>query len=162
MPESRLKATEEWQEIKNVDIKEDIEFDPPSAFRWFISNLVHRVFAFLFGWDGKKPVRVKVSPAGEVYTRAKPVAYIHNKVFYGTVTGTTPVELVFPEVCARVDVFIYDSDAYIERSVDGVVYEDAILVLGGMFYSFDADTKSVKVYPKVSTDTVTYQVIGWY
>ena len=162
MPESRLKATEEWQEIKNVDIKEDIEFDPPSAFRWFISNLVHRVFAFLFGWDGKKPVRVKCSPAGEVYVRAQYAAYTHNQTFSGTVTGSTPVEHEFSEVCSRIDVFIFDNDAYIQRSTDGITYEDEIKIVGGMFYSFDADTKFIRIRPVVSTSTVNYQVVGWY
>jgi len=68
MPEGRLSSKQVIQLIKTLGLQEPLDFDPENPEQFFISNIITRVFAHLFGWDGKKTTRIKTSRKGLLET----------------------------------------------------------------------------------------------
>jgi len=162
MERKKLTVEEEHQNLIEEDFIEDLNLDPRKPIRFFIHNIIRRCFSFLFGWYGKKPVRLKATAAGELVVATTGTGYNHNQTKSGTAADTYGTDITFTNTCSRVDVWVWDNPAIIKRSADGITYDDEIEISANSFYSFDCSTKMMNIKNKTAGSNARYQFVGWW
>jgi hypothetical protein len=160
---AEIKVVEEKQEVVE-QLNAGIELEPKYAQKFFISNILSRVFSYLLAWDYSKnePVKLSATADGMLKVSAMAVVNTHNYTFTGQASDEYGAALDFGRIVNTVDVFVFNNDAIIKRSVDGTTYDSEIKVPAGGMYSFDCSTKSILIKNATAGATATYQIVGWY
>ena len=160
---AEIRVVEEKQEIIE-QLSEGLKLDPEFVRKFFTSNIVQRVLSYLFAWDYDKNVPVKLTATADGLLRvsATQVVNQHNVSFVGTASDNYGAPIDFGRIVNTVDIFIFDNDAVIKRSVDGEVYDSEIIVLANTVYSFDCNTKAIMIKNRVAGANASYQIVGWY
>jgi len=160
MPE--IRPEEIWQNLIE-QLNNDINTDPKQVQRFFTNNIVQRAFAYLFAFEVLTGIPQKLTCTSDGCLRVASLGtgYEHNVTLSGDATDDY-VELDFGRVVSRIDLWIDNYDAVITRSIDGVVYDDEIVVKANSFYSFDCKTNKIKIKNRTAGNTASYQIVGWY
>jgi hypothetical protein len=76
-------------------------------------------------------------------------------------TGNTYATVSFTQPVYRLDILVETNDAIIQLSSDGTTFgSDIILVQGA--YSIDTKVKAVKHRSRVSGNSASLQLVGWF
>jgi len=156
-----IKVEETIQNVRE-NLLEDMDFDPSQVRRFFVSNIIGRVFAHLIGWTGARAMRLLCTGAGILKVAPLGTGFEHNDTKAGNAPDSYGTALTFDQICSRVDIFIWDNPAMVKRSLDGTIYDDEFEVPAGGFYSFDCVTHSINIKNKTATSVARYQIIGWW
>jgi len=162
MPRRPVTTYEEFQEVVEDVVQEDLKFEPEQARRFFVNNFITRTFARLFGTALDKPIALKATTAGELKVAPVGAGYEFNDTKSGSATDTWSPALTFDQIVSRIDLTIWDNPAIIGRTIDGVTWQDDIEVPANTMYSFDASTKAVRIKNKTAGAVARYQFVGWY
>jgi hypothetical protein len=160
---AKVTVTEEHQEVVE-QLNEGSNYDPKYIQKFFISNILSRIFAYLFGWDyeANRPVKLSCTSDGLLKVSATAGVNEHNITFSGNAPDTYGTPHDFGRIVRVVDVVVRNNDAVIQRSLDGVVWDDEITVWTDSGYSFDCNTRYVRIKNKTAGSTAVYQFVGWY
>jgi hypothetical protein len=155
---------EEVVQLVDEQLSEGVTLEPRYIQRYFIDNVLKRVLAYLFGWDyiSNTPVRLKANPDGTLRVSAVSVPFSVNDVKSGNAPDAYGAALAFDQDCGEVDIFIWDNPALVQRSADGVTFQDEIEISAGTMYSFTATTRSIRIKNKTAGAVARYQIVGWY
>jgi hypothetical protein len=158
-----IRIEEEYQEIIE-QLSAGLNFDPAYVRKFFTSNIVQRVLAYLFGFNKYTglPVKLKCDSEGVLYVNARTMLFQNNITKTGIASDTWSYPITFDQICGRVDIWIWDNPALIQRSVDGATWQDTIELGANSFYSFDANTLAIRIMNKTAGYNARYQIIGWY
>jgi len=145
-------------------LNEGLQLDPPYLMEFMVSNVVQRVLSYLLGWDyvSGKPVKIGCLADGTVKVATAGAGYEHHDRTLITATDDWSTEIEFSKICSRVDIFVWDADADIQRRGKEYPWEDLIWIPKNMMYSFDATTAGVRVKNHTAGQVSTIQIIGWY
>jgi hypothetical protein len=159
-----LVKTEEVVQIVDEQLSEGAQFEPRYAQRYYIDNILKRVFAYIFGWDyiNNVPVRLKANQDGTLRVSSVSIPFSVNDTKSGNAPDTYETPLTFDQDCGEVDVFIFDNAALIQRSTDGTTWQDEIEIPANTMYSFSATTRAIRIKNKTAGSTARYQIVGWY
>jgi hypothetical protein len=157
-----ISVVEEIQDIKENGLVLPFSLVPKFVRRYFVNNVFNRSFAQMLGWTGSKNVLLTATEAG--YLKVSTVSEIneHNKVFAGNAPDAYGAALDLARLCPTIDIFTWDFACKIVRSLDDMTYDDDIEIPANFMYSFDCDTRYVKIKNKVALSVCRYQIIGWY
>jgi len=157
-----IKTEEIWQNLIE-QLNSDINTDPKQVQRFFINNIVQRVFAYLYAFETLSGFPKKLTCTSDGCLRVASIGsgYEHNITFSGDASDDY-TELDFGRRVSRIDMWIDNYDAVITRSVDGVVYDDEIVIKANTFYSFDCVTSKIKIKNRTSGSNASYQIVGWF
>jgi hypothetical protein len=153
---------EEYQDIQEIDIQEPLKFIPRTLAKFFVSNIFVRTFAHIFAHYGKIPKPVQCTEEGIIKVQIANETITHNETKSGDAPDDYGTPITFSHICYRVDVFVYNNDALLIRSAEGLIYDSEILIKANTMYSFDCKTASFKIKNKTAGRIASYQVVGWY
>jgi len=158
-----VKVTEKAQKI-DEQLSAGLILEPSHVPEFFTRNIVDRVLAYLLGWDKDtgEPVKVKCMPDGSLVVTTTTIPATINTTRSGSATDTWTLLTAFALLTITVDIFIWDNPAIIGRSVDGITWQDDIEIPANTSFSFDAQTKQIRIKNKTAGAVARYQVIGWY
>lgn len=159
---AELKKFEQWQEIIE-QLSSGGNFDPKYLRKFFTSNIVQRVFSYLFGWDYIQgiPVKLQATPEGLLRVSALPVYFSINETFSGNAPDSYGTPLTFAGIVQHVDIWVMNNDAVIQRSIDGSTWQSEITVYRDSYYGFDASTIAIRIRNRVAGSVAQYQIVGW-
>lgn len=151
-----------WQNLIEK-LSDDLSVDPEQARQYFLTNLVGRSLSYLMGWryDTGNPVKLATNSDGTLRVSSTGTVFSDNYTTALNLAANASQTITFAKTTSRLDIWAVGSDLGIERSVDGVVYQDSITVYSGGYLSVDANQLSVKVTNLSSTSVNTGQVVGW-
>lgn len=173
MPKTYPTVKEETQIIDGDLELGEFAYRPSHIRRWFVNNILRRMFAYLVGWDGAKFRLLRTTPggilkvgvAGAGYDRyeSQPSQVLHAT--WVTVAGAATSVETFTEVMSSVLIRVKDFDLRGEISVDGIVYGQKFILLGSVNEAFSLDI-SAKAVRFSNADTGgaadgSYQLMGF-
>jgi len=162
MERKPLAVDEEHQNIRENNLIEDYDFDPKQPRRYYVNNLFQRVFSHLIGWSTLGARKLRCTVGGILQVAPIGTGYEHNDTYSGNAPDTYGAAIVFDRVVSRIDIMIWDNDAVIKRSLDGVTYDDEMEIPSNYAMSFDCSTYSILVKNKTAGQKARYQITGWY
>ena len=163
MPDERtFNVQPQNQHVITEVIEHEHTFSPESVKRFFISNIISRVWATLYGWTGSRKVRLACSEAGYLKVSSTGTTFSTNVTKAGNAPDTYGTAEDFGVICPRVDIFAFDFACVISRSDDGVTYDADIEIPANYKYSYDGDTRYIKVKNKTALSVCRFQFVGWY
>ena len=173
MPKTYPTVTEETQIIDGDLELDEFAYRPSHIRRWFVNNILRRMFAYLVGFDGSKFKLLRVTPSGILKVGVAGAGYsayesnpsqVNHEDWVTVVAAVTSVE-TFSEVMASVLVRVKDFDIVCEISTDGIVYGHKFVLLGSVNEAFSVDINCKKVrFRNANTDGAhngSYQLMGF-
>ena len=159
----KITITELPQKV-DEQLSAGLSFGPTHVPEYFVNNIVQRTLAYLLGWDKDKrePVKLKAMPDGSLCTVTSFSPITKNETRAGSAVDAWTNLSPFTDLTISVDIFIWDNAAIIGRTVDGITWQDDIEIPANTVYSFDGQTKQIRIRNKTAGLTVRYQVVGWY
>jgi hypothetical protein len=156
-------TTEEKHQLLDEQLNDGLIYKPKFVDRFFTSNIVNRSLSYLMAWhkDSGVPVKLSATPSGSLLVATTGGGKTINDTKAGTAGNAYSAAIDFDSVMVGVDIMAFDNSIMVQRSVDGVTYNDEFEVVGGTSMYFEADTFSVKVKNKVADSNGRYQFIGW-
>ena len=155
-----IKIEEMLQNIRER-LLEDMDFDPKQVRRFFVSNIFVRALAHLIVWTSRGAMRAKGTAAGILKVAPIGSGFEHNWTTRGTVDGEW-LNIYFPSLASRVDIWIWDEDAHICRLASGVSFDPYIEIPANSFYSFDCVTQTLQIRHATGGINCRYQIVAWY
>jgi hypothetical protein len=163
MPERKsVTPVTENQEIKDNGLVLPFILLPSFIRRIFVSNIFTRTFAQLLGWTGSKNVLLSATEAGYLKVSSTGTVHEHNVTLAGNAPDAYGAAIDLGRLCATVDIFTWDFACKLKRSLDDITYDTEFEIPANFFYSFDADTRYLKIVNKVALSVCRYSIIGWY
>lgn len=153
---------EQWQKfLLNLNLP-DLS-DPPYLQEFFVSNIVQRTLAILYGFDAysQEMKTVRVTPDGSLIVSPRGTPNLINQTFRDIFAGGEERIYTFDDNVNVIDVFTGATEVQISRSVDGRTYQDMITLPPHFFYSFQASTKSIYVRNNDPDNECVIQIVGW-
>lgn len=152
-----------WQKL-NERLSNALHLSPETARNYYVTNLLYRTLSYTFGWDyvSGKPVKVSCNPDGSVRVTSTGTVFATNETTQLALASGASQIVTFTLITSRLDIWAVGTDIKIERSVDGVVYQDGITVYNGGYLSVDANQLSVRVTNLSGSASNTGQIVGWY
>lgn len=158
-----IEILEENQQIREREVNENLDFDPPKIKTFYITNKIIRAFAHLFARSVDGIRYLACTTAGILKVAVQGSGYENNDTKSGTAGDAyAGADIAFDQVASTVDIYIETHDAIIKRSKDGVSFDDEFWVPAGAVVSIDAVTHSFNIKNRVGGSNAVYQVIGWY
>jgi len=157
-----IRVEEEFQHL-DEQLSSDLNLDPRYLQRFFTSNIVQRALAYLLAWNysTREPVRLTATSDGALRVSLTATGFEHHHRASGDATDTW-TEIDIGTIAGRIDVWAWDADLLIDRSVDGITWDGEIKIPADSFYSFDCRTRKIRVKNADAGVTARYQVVGWY
>lgn len=165
--------TEETQIIDGDLELDEFAYRPSHIRRWFVNNILRRMFAYLVGYDGTKFKMLRVTPGGILKVGVAGAGYSAyesnpsqvNHEDWVTVAGVATSVETFSDVMASVLIRVKDFDMVCEISTDGITYGQKFMLLGSVNEAFSLDM-SCKLVRFSNADTGgtadgSYQVMGF-
>ncbi|MEM1558218.1 MAG: hypothetical protein QXG12_06470 [Thermoproteota archaeon] len=139
------------------------EFSPSYVDEFFTSNIVKRVLAYLMAWDylNNQAVKLQATPDGILRVSALPAFFTVNECFQGTAPDEYGIPIEFSAIVHHVDIWVYNHDIVLQRSVDGMLWYGEIILSSDSYYGFDAVTKYIRLKNAESGLAGSYQIVGW-
>jgi len=173
MPRRYAEVEEETQYIDGDFQLAEYKYKPAYIRRWFVNNIIRRMFSYLVGFDGTKHRALrcttggilKVASVGAGWDKyeSNPSQTVHED--WVTVSGTATSEETFSEVMSSIFIRCKDYEMVAEISVDGITYGHRFLIRGDIdeALSIDISTKKVRMRNKVTdgTQNGSYQIMGF-
>jgi len=157
-----ISPVEEIQDIKDNGLILPFTLVPSFVRRFFVSNIFTRTFAQVLGWTGSKNVLLSATDSGYLKVSSTGTVNEHNETAAGNAPDAYGAAIDLSRLCPTVDIFTYDFACIIKRSLDDVTYDDEIELPPNFMYSFDCDTRYIKIKNKVALSVCRYTIIGWY
>lgn len=156
-----MNEEKEVQLIEHNRFLEDLILRPVKVTRLFISNIVQRSIAVLRGFDGDRFPFLQCTSSGILKTTSTGTIFEDNYTFTGNAGDVPGVGLGFVEPMNRVEIWVTGNDIVLERTKDGVLWQDPIKLTSGSYYMFEAASVDVRVYNAVPGNIAGYQVVSW-
>lgn len=155
-------AFETWQKVLD-DLSKGLNLDPDSTREYFLSNIVQRVYALMYGKEpiSGKLVLLRTTTDGRLQVSAASNIFTINETFSVSLAVSASQTINFSQTVTRVDFWSYDNVFNIVRTVSGLPNQQSFSFPAGGFYSIDASTDGLILSNPSSTSTVSGQVIGW-
>lgn len=152
-----------WQKLDEF-LSDDLNLTPEQAARYFLTNLVGRNLSYLMGWNYStgRPNKVSTNPDGTLRVSSTGSIFQTNESTQLNLAAGASQNIVFNQLTSRLDIWAIGTDLQIERSVDGVLYQNSITIYSGGYLSVDANQLALKVTNPSGTTANTGQVVGWY
>jgi hypothetical protein len=163
MPDKKvITPVQEYQDVKENGLVLPFSLVPKFVRRYFVDNIFTRTFAQLLGWTGSKNVFLACTDSGYLKVSSTGTVNEHNKTLAGNAPDVYGAAVDLARLVPTVDIYTFDFACTIKRSLDDVTYDDEIEIPANYFYSFDCDTRYIKIKNKVALSVCRYQIIGWY
>lgn len=162
MPRKPIEVIVTNQNVIDDSLVEDYKFDPKYPTRFYISNVIQRVFAHLHARSEVGTKKLVCTTAGELKVAIAGSGYEHNVTKSGNAPDAYGAANDYGRNCSTHDVFIFDNAAVIKMSQDGVLYDDEIEIPANSTYSFDVVKRYVLIKNKVALSVARFQIVGWY
>jgi len=163
MPEEKtVQPVLQNQDIKTEVVETGFTFNPAYPRRFFVNNLIQRVWARLYGWTGTQAVRLSCTTAGYLRVASTGTTFIHNIVFGGNSPDAYGAAIDLGRICPRLDITTWDFACIVRRSTDGVIYDTEFEIPANYFFSMDCDTRYLQIHNKVAFSVCRYQFNGYY
>lgn len=163
MPPKGATPEEVFQRLLDRTFNEFLSTSPEFIQEWFISNIVRRVIANLFAYDGKNSTRLRCTPEGELLTAPTGEGFNRNDTKSGNAPNSYGDAIVFDEICSRIDITTWDNAAMVKISPDGSNWDDEFEIPTGVIYSIDQKVHSINIKNKAADSVARYQFVGrWY
>jgi len=156
-----IKVVKETDELTDNGLSINLSHRLGRFRKWFISNIFDRSLSYLVGWTGSNAKMLLCTEAGILKTSGEGSIFDVNETLTGTSTNAFVSLTPFTSICSLIDVWVSSNNVTIQRSRDGVIYDDAIPLLKDVFYSFDCSTKDVMIKSTAAGVHGTVQVVGW-
>jgi len=153
---------ERYQILQQPGLSEDLELGPESTTPWYVNNILTRTLARILGWTGSRFLLLRCTSAGVLKTAPTASGIEWNDTKKGYASDTWSADLVFDSTVAKVDVWVWENDMEIQFKNPSGLWDDAIEIGAGMFFSFDRTTTAVRVRNKISGLNARYQIVGWW
>lgn len=139
-----------WQETKDQDVFEDLDFDPKYVPHLYLENVIQRTISRMMGKGPYGPVTVKCTSDGSLAVVARGGAFDDYERIDHYFTGANQaVEKTFTQQVTRIDIFTYSGQVDYQLTRDAVkAYGSKINLFEDSFYSLDFDTLKVKATSK--------------
>lgn len=159
---AEVKVEEKIQKVIE-QLNSGANFSPEFVREFFISNILSRAFAYLFGWDylSGEPVKLQATPDGILRVSTFPSYYTINETFSGNAPDTYGTPIAFGDDVQHVDIWIEDNAAIFQRSLNGTLWYSEIKLFANSYYCFDATTRYIRIKNAVSGAVAKYQIVGW-
>lgn len=153
---------EQFQEIKENGLNVPFIMLPSFLRKIFVSNIFTRVFSYLIGWTGSRAVMLTCTDSGYLKVSSTGTINEHNDTKTGNAPDAYGAALDLGRLCPTVDIFTYDFACMLKRSLDDITYDTEFELPANFMYSFDCDTRYIKIQNKVALSVCRYVIIGWY
>jgi hypothetical protein len=160
--QKKITVDESFQDIKSEGLGLPLSLLPQTVRRIFVNNIFTRTFAQLLGWTGTKNVLLTATESGYLKVSSTGTVNEHNVVKSGNAPDAYGAAEDLANLCVTVDIFTWDKACYVIRSIDGVTYGSDIEIPANAVYSFDCDTRYIKIKNKAAGQVCRFQFVGWY
>ena len=154
-------AKEEMQQIDDINQTEDVNMIPPQPGNFFITNIIRRTFASLFGWAANGPIRIGATTDGRLKVATTQGGFSSVEVINATGTSSFVTE-TFTSTAGQVDFMVTNYGLYIKTSPDGDTFGDEVLVQAGTVWSPPVSVKAFQIENSSSAGNGTVQAVGYY
>jgi len=153
---------EEQQQIRELHFIENLKFLPQYVENFFVSNIVQRALSHLVGWTGTHSKMLICTSAGILKVAPTGAGFEH--VVDHHVTGADTWQYINWDTnpVSRIDIWISNADAVIGIKNSVGVYEGAIELEAGTFYSIDVVAYGFRYKNKTAGQNTSLQIVGWY
>ncbi len=160
-----MNIEEERQEIKNQHVNPlELNLHPGETRQFDVGNRFERRLSYLVAYDGLNFHLLKAGKNGMLEVISYPPAFEKYVVQRTTLSeeGTTELKIEGEEYIKRVDIYVYDTDVYLQFA-QGIFqqYGDQIKIHPG-FYSYDFLTTKVKLSLTEAGGSTEVQIVAWY
>jgi len=163
MAKQPIDVAEEWQNLIDSKLLENITTDPEFCRRFFVSNVFQRTLAHAIAEADSGAVKLKATEAGALHVASAGTSFSHNDTVAKFTVADAYAEKAFAQVCSRVDITVWTYGVIVKRNaLSGGSYEDEIEIPAGVTYSFDCDTFNVSVKNQTGGSDASCQIVGWY
>lgn len=163
MAKQAISVDEEWQNLIDGKLLENISCDPEFVRRFYASNVFQRTLAHIIAEADSGAIKLKATEAGALHVASAGTSYSHNDTVAKFTVADAYAEKAFAQVCSRVDITVWTFAVIVKRNaLSGGSYEDEIEIPAGVTYSFDCDTYNVSVKNQNAGDDASCQIVGWY
>lgn len=130
--------------------EDDLEFDPEKVKNMFVTNIVTRSLARMYGQSQTGPKAIRVTEDGSVAVVQRGGAFDdYERIDKFFTAANQEQELTFSQQVTRIDIFTYDGKVDYQLTRDEVKPYGAIINLfEDSFYSLDFFTKKIKATSK--------------
>lgn len=155
-------------DTENQEVEENFNLGtslvPKFVKEFWTNNFIQRTFSLLLGWSYtlNKPFKLKCNSAGELIVATTGSAYESNDTKIATSADAYSGALGLDQTCSRIDIWVTTFGLTIQRTIDGILWQDAIEIPVNTFYSFDASTLDIQVKNTTPGSNADYQIVGWY
>lgn len=150
------------QEI-DEQLSAGLSLDPKHAINYYTDNIVQRVLGYLLGWNylTGEPVKLTTTPDGLLRVVASGAGLSVNETHSGIAGNSWSGMILFFEMVSQIDVHTWDHPLFIQRSIDGITFQDMIEMPADSAYSMNASTRGYRIMNAVNGMLSRYQIIGW-
>lgn len=162
MPRRPIVVDEVWQNLKERLFHEDVDCDPSTQRRFFISNIIRRTLAHVVGKGPNGSVQIEATSAGELKVAAILAAIETYDYTAQTASGDLPFSVVFPTIISSIDLIVEDQDALVRFSIDGTVWQAWFLLKVGEEFSRDIRIHTLEIKNDVVGLNHSSRIWGYY
>lgn len=149
------------------DIKENLEIqglsrEPEHVTRFYVGNLLQRIFSYLIGWTGTKYRRLKCNDAGNLQVSATGTTFDNIKVNAGTAVDAYGTAKDFGTIVSIFDVSTWDNPLVIKLSNDNVTYSDEIEIPANFDKPIERTCRYIHFKNKSAGNNSRFQFVGYY
>lgn len=160
---NQLKTLQDQFLVSPEVIIRDIHVQPYTPY-FRTNNFIQNTFARLAGWypTSEDWRRIIVDAQGRVEVSTIQASYDNSDSKAGNAPDAFGAAIAFDDVAKRVDVFVWNNDAYIKMSPDGAAWNDNIEIPANTIINMDATAHSINIQNKVAGNIARYQFVGWW
>lgn len=162
MPRRLITVSEVWQNLKERLFHEDIDCDPPSQRRFFVSNLVRRTLAHVVGKGPRGSVQIEATSSGELKVAVTATILENMSVTEHTATDDDAISVVFPEIISSIDLIVEDQNALVRYTVDDVTWQGWFTLKVGEAFKRDITMHTLEIKNAGAGVNHSARIWGYY
>jgi len=159
---SKIEIDYENDLIDEQGLNPNLNFRVNRFKRFFIRNVFGRALSYLVGWTGTEAKMLQCTSAGILKVATTGVIYEYNDTKAGTSANAFSAPLVFDSMASIIEIWTNTFGMTIERSLDGIIWQDDIVLAANSYYERQVSTHSIRVKSTVADSHATYQIIGYW
>lgn len=150
------------QILKTIMIPEEgLVLEPESVQEVLVETDIIRAFAYLFGKSGDKRVSLECTLGGILKVTSTGTIFEDNEGFAGTAADAWSAALGLTGVPQYLEIWTRTFGMEVQRSTDGIVYQDAIWLEVNSYYEINASTMELRIRNAVPGSNATYRIQCW-
>lgn len=150
------------QKLKTVFIPEsDIDLVPETVEIVNVETDIIRAFSYILGKCGNKRIFLECTSGGILKAATTGTIYETNEGFDDTCADAWSAALGLTGIPQYLEIWTRTFGMEIQRSVDGVVWQDAIWLEVNSYYEIHASTMELRVRNAVPGSNATYRIQAW-